>query len=96
MGKSYACAFCGKLYEEIEERVICETKCLKDYKTKEERKKADEMKKKKAESQKAIEAELRKVNDMIKDHYKNYDTIAIHENYTYLKHVFGGTPLFWF
>ena len=96
MGKNYACAFCGKLHEEIEGRVACETKCLKDYKMKEERKKADEMKKKKVESQKAIEAELRKVNDMIKDHYKNYDAMTIHENYPYLKHVFGVTPMFWF
>lgn len=98
----YVCALCGSSHNDIEERIACETKCLKKRKEEEaraareaERKKAEETNKKKRESEKAIEAELDKVEDMIRKHCNKYGDCEFSKDHAYL-HAMFAPGLWWF
>ena len=41
--RMYVCAICGKSYEHVEDRIACETKCLKKRKAAEERAKKEKI-----------------------------------------------------
>lgn len=93
--RMYKCAICGKQYTRIEDRINCESTCLKKRKEAEDKKKLAEMKEKQMASEKAIKDELAKVNLMIKEHLNKYDSFIINENYYYLSYIFGRRN-FWF
>ena len=86
--KMYKCAICGKQYADIEDRIDCESSCLKKRKEAESRKKLAEMKERQMDSEKAIKDELAKVNLMIKEHLDKYDSFSINESYYYLSYIF--------
>ena len=55
----YKCEICNNTYENLEERIACETKCLADRKIAEEKRKKAELEEKK-EARKAEVAEAQK------------------------------------
>ena len=75
----YKCAICGEIYDEVEDRMKCESACLR--KQAEEAKKAAEEKRKieqaarKAEVDAAVEKVIKLANAYIKDYgsYAFYD-----------------------
>lgn len=74
----YKCAICGQVYDELKQRVNCESKCLK--KQEEEVKKAEELKKqqehasRKADVDAKAKAFFEAVNDYTKDYgFYTYD-----------------------
>ena len=74
----YKCAICGAVYDELKERVNCESACLK--KQEEEAKKAAELKKqqehadRKADVDAKVKAALEAVNTYTKDYgFYTYD-----------------------
>lgn len=100
--ETYTCAICGTPYNSIEERIACETKCLKRHKEaeakkklEEQQKKVDEAKKQKKASEQAIEAKLDEVNKMLKEHFSKYDTFCLTHDYPYLNYMFRKGTL-WF
>lgn len=62
----YTCAICGKIYDEVQERMNCEMKCLK---------KKQEEEKKTAEAKKKAEKDARKkeVDEAFESFMKLYD-----------------------
>lgn len=100
--ETYTCAICGTPYNSIEERIACETKCLKKHKEaeakkklEEQQKKVDEAKKQKRASEQAIEAKLDEVNKMLKEHFNKHSSLNMTHEYYYLNYVFN-RRLFWF
>ena len=91
----YKCEICGKEYERLEDRIECETKCLKEQKAAEELKKQNEYKNKRAESAKAIYEEFNKADKMVKEHLSKYKSLSLDKQYPYLKYVFDRS-LWWF
>ena len=74
----YKCAICGEVYDELRDRVNCETKCIK--KQEDEAKKAAELKKqqehasRKADVDAKFKAFIEAVNDYTKDYgFYTYD-----------------------
>ena len=74
----YKCAICGEIYDELKNRVNCETKCIK--KQEEEAKKAEELKKqqehaaRKADTDAKVKAMIDAVNAYTKDYgFYTYD-----------------------
>lgn len=93
--RMYVCALCGKEYETVEERIACETKCLAEFKAAELQKKLEEEKENKLASNKAIEEELDKIDQMVKEHLRKYENLKLSRNYYYLSYLFKSSP-FWF
>lgn len=100
--ETYTCAICGKHYHDIEQRIACETKCLKQRKEDEaqkklaeERQQAEKKKQEKKASEQAIEAKFDEVNKMLKEHFSKYDTFYLTHDYPYLNHMFRKGTL-WF
>lgn len=85
--QQYKCAICGTIYDELKQRVNCESKCLK--KQEEEAKKAAEIKKqqehdsRKADTDAKVKAAIEAVNAYTKDYgFYTYDgevTNIIHD-----------------
>ena len=92
----YTCAICGKNHEKLDNRMTCESNCLKAYNREKERKKMEEARKQKLTSEKVIEAEVAKVNNMIKAHYHEYGDLNLVGPYPYLKHVLGNCSIWCF
>ncbi len=72
--KTFECAICGKKYKSLQDRINCETACLKEQKSIEAKKKDEAMK---AECKKVDAAVAKLVEDYIKvskDIKKLYDT----------------------
>ncbi len=73
----YYCGICGKKYDNIEDRIACETKCLKE----KNNKAAEDAKvAKKAEAQKAIDQKIADwlkmhldITEMIGDYYEEFE-----------------------
>lgn len=86
--RMYVCAICGQSYEHVEERIACETKCLKKRKAAEEQKKRDEAREKRTTSTKAIEKKLTEVDEMIKQHIEEFESLELTRNYPYLSYIF--------
>lgn len=99
----YVCALCGSSHNDIEERIACETKCLKKRKEEEaraareaEKRAMEAERKKKVESEKAIEAELKKVNEMIVEHCTKYGSLNLSDDYANLAVLFDKPTMWWF
>ena len=78
--KNYTCAICGKIYNDLKDRIECETNCLAEQERVNKILKVDEKKKAKKKSEEAINKELDvlleqydKVSNMIKEHYNKYE-----------------------
>jgi hypothetical protein len=91
----YRCGFCNKDFDRLEDRIKCETHCLEEYKKAEEEKRANEYQEKRKESANAIYAEFDRVEKMIKEHVKQFNSLALTKQYPYLKYVFDRS-LWWF
>lgn len=85
----YKCAICGTEYEDLKNRIVCETKCLKELKEAEEAKKADEYNAKYKESLNTIYNKLTEIDVMLKEHMKEYGSFSLNGNYPYLKYIFN-------
>lgn len=91
----YTCAICGKDYESIEERVKCESQCLADEKKREELMKLKKEAEAREKSEKnAIDA-VEVAEEALKKHFKEYERLAIHKEYPYLKLLFSNKA-WWF
>ena len=95
MENYYYCAICGKEYDSIADRSACENKCLAD-----EKKKAELMKlKKEAEarekSEKAAIDAIEAAEEALKKYFKEYERLALHKEYPYLKMLFSNR-MWWF
>lgn len=86
--RMYVCAICGKSYEHVEDRIACETTCLKKRKAEEEQKKRNEAREKLTNSTKAIEKKLIEVDEMIKQHLNEFESLELTRNYPYLSYIF--------
>ena len=84
----YHCAVCGESYDTVEERVACETKCLRDRKEAEALKKLNEEKEERLNSEKAINEVLDKADKMIKEHLDKHETFTMSRSYYYLSYLF--------
>ena len=73
----YECAFCGKEWATIQERMECEQACAK--RVAEEEKRTSEAKKKAKEeaSLKEIEAAQKHLDELIKNHVKEFGSIKV-------------------
>ena len=89
----YKCAICGTEYEDLENRIVCETQCLKELKEAEEELKKAEYDSRRTESAEAINEALEKVDKMLKAHMKEFKSFALHNNYPHLKYIFNHS--FW-
>ena len=73
----YKCAICGTVYDDLKERVKCESTCIK--KQEEEAKKAAELKKKaeKETRHKEVIAAYDHFHELLKKYTEDYGTFAI-------------------
>lgn len=88
MENHYTCAFCGKQYNTIEERMKCESQCLKTKKEEEALKKAMKENEGRINSEKQIHETLDKADRMIKDHLNEYGSFSLNHSYYYLSYIF--------
>lgn len=70
--KTYTCDICGKIYDTVEERNACETKCLADRKKAEAKRKEEELRKIKETRKKEIEMAYDHYNELLKTYIKDY------------------------
>lgn len=68
----YKCEICGKTYENLEERIGCEVKCLEDRKIAEEKRKVAELEVKKAERRAEVEAAQKKYLELLAKYVEDY------------------------
>lgn len=94
--RKYVCAICGKSYENLEDRIACETKCFNERKMIEAKQKEDKLKTKRINSEKEIEQKLAEVNEMIREHLNEYDSLKLSHTYYYLSYIFSKHPLWMF
>lgn len=89
----FYCAICGQGFDDLEQRIKCETKCMKAKKDEEAKKAAEEGRMAKKKSEEAINTELAKIDKMLKEHYSKYNNVRLDTNYPNLRYVFS-RPLF--
>ena len=76
----YKCEICGKEYENIEERVACETKCLHDRKVAEEKRKKIKLEQEKETRKQEIQMAANHYNDLLTAFMKDYGTYPTMRN----------------
>lgn len=74
--KTYTCDVCGKIYDTVEERNACETKCLADRKKAEAKRKEEELRKIKETRKKEIEMAYDHYNELLKTYIKDYGSYS--------------------
>lgn len=89
----FKCEICGKEYEELANRIECETKCFKELKEAEEELKKADYENRRVKSAEAIDEALYIVDKMLKDHVKEFKSFALNNNYPHLKYIFNHS--FW-
>lgn len=95
MDKKYTCGICGKSYDNIEDRIKCETKCVEERKKYEaERKKNEAEAKRKNDTKKVYDA-LNNAENALHEYYKEHNSLTLNEDYTYLRFLFSRQN-FWF
>lgn len=73
----YVCAICGREYKTIDERVECETKCLKARYEAEELKRKQILEEEKELRRLEIEDKYDELMTLIRDYMKNYGTLKL-------------------
>ena len=79
----YKCEICGKEYENIEDRVACETKCLHDRKVAEEKRKKMKLEQEKETRKKEVQMAWGHYSDLLKafiEDYGSYPTMRNERN----------------
>lgn len=95
MENYYSCAICGKDYDTIAERSACEIKCLEDCKKQEELMKLKQEAEAREKSEKAAIDAIEAAEDALKKYFKEYERLALHKEYPYLKMLFSNR-MWWF
>ena len=86
----YKCGVCGNTYEELEDRVACESACLKKKKAEAAREKALKYEAEKKKHYEDTVDACRKAEDMIHEHMKQYgefnlpSTMSFSELFSYI------------
>lgn len=85
--KTFECSICGKKYNNLKDRINCETKCLEEQEKLKKMQEEDTKNKAKKDFEDKIEAEVdalceqyNKVNKMIKDYYNQYCKQSTYNN----------------
>lgn len=78
----YKCEICGKEYENIEDRVACETKCLHDRKVAEEKRKKMKLEQEKETRKKEIQMAWDHYSDLFKAFTEDYGSYPTMRNET--------------
>ena len=81
--KFYSCAICGAVHETIEERNVCETKCIKERRAAEELMRKQKLEEEKEARKNEIEAMYVLLNEKIKDYVKDYGSIRLNRTVKY-------------
>lgn len=68
----YKCEICGKSYEELEGRIECETKCFKERKAAEEKRKEAELAAKKEARRAEVEAAQKNYLELLEKYVEDY------------------------
>lgn len=79
----YSCAICGAEHESIEERNLCETKCIKEIKEAEELAKKQKLEEEKNARKKEIDELYVLINEKIKSYVKDYGSIRLNQSVKY-------------
>ena len=84
--KTFECALCGKNHKTIQERIKCETECLKEHEALQKKLNEDAKKKEKIELESKINKELEalinkydEVSRMIQNYYKKFGDEDIYD-----------------
>lgn len=78
----YKCGICGKEYENIEDRIACETKCLHDRKVAEEKCKQMKLEKEKETRRKEVQMAWDHYSDLLKAFIEDYGSSPTMRNGT--------------
>lgn len=74
MKEKYACAVCGKTYDSVEERSLCEAKCLKEAKVNREVKAKAEAEKAKKDLLSEIKNSIAATDELIEKYRETFKT----------------------
>lgn len=72
----YKCEICGHSYENLEDRIDCEVKCLRDRKIAEENRKKIELEEKKEARRAEVEAAQKKYLELLEAYIKDYGVFS--------------------
>lgn len=76
----YKCGICGKEYENIEDRIACETKCLHDRKVAEEKRKKMKLEQEKETRRKEVQMAWDHYSDLLKAFIEDYGSYPTMRN----------------
>lgn len=82
--KMYKCAVCGKIYDNIQDRMNCERKCIEEVKAKNEELLKAKREQEKLDMEKDINNAANKYYEMLNnyiDKYKTYPKVTIKNNF---------------
>lgn len=79
--KSYKCEICGSTYELIEERISCETACLKKQKEEEKRIAKEKLNAEKTARQQAVSDALDDVYALVSKYVEDYGSFTYNGKY---------------
>ena len=79
----YSCAICGAEHESVEERNVCEAKCIKELKDAEELMRQQKLEEEKNTRKEEIESMYALLNEKIKDYVKDYGSIKLSRSVKY-------------
>ena len=68
----YKCEICNKEYENIKDRVVCETNCLKERELAEEKRKAAELEAKKESRKAEVEMAYENYVELLRNYVEDY------------------------
>ena len=95
MENYYTCAICNKNYDTVAERSACEAQCLADEKKKAEIMKLKQEAEAREKSEKTAIDAIEAAEDALKKYFKEYERLALHKEYPYLKMLFSNR-MWWF
>ena len=75
--KHYTCGFCGRTYDDVKNRMACETVCHAKWLEAEKNKKKEKLAKEKEDRRKIIEEKTRELRKLIADYIKDYGSLTI-------------------
>lgn len=73
----FKCGICGKEYESVEERMKCETECVKDLKIKEEELAKKKLEEEREAREKVIAEKYDEVKKLMHEYIKDYGVLKL-------------------
>lgn len=70
--KKYTCAICGHEYDHLEDRNACETKCLRERKEAEEKRKQEALNKTRAARKKEVDEAYERYAELLSKYVQDY------------------------